>query len=91
MYVRGLEGDNSCFKFMIKFRKGKLYIFKLNFMQLFSADTKIFKEFKKKICRPQNIKKLPSKVAYNPTRPVISPASVCIVKLRYTSRPSQAF
>ena len=32
---------------------------------------------------PQNIKKLPSKVAHNPTRPpVFSPASFCIVKLR---------
>ena len=32
---------------------------------------------------PQNIEKLPSKVAHNPTRPpVFSPASFCFVKLR---------
>ena len=45
-------------------------------MQLLNADATIFlKKFKKKIS-PQNIEKLPSKVAYNPTRPkVFSPAS----------------
>ena len=43
---------------MIKFRKGKLYIFKLNFMQLFSADTKIFKEFFKKNLQTPKHKKI---------------------------------
>ena len=40
-------------------------------MQLFSADTTIF--FKKilKNFAPQNIEKLPSKVAHGPTRPPI--------------------
>ena len=49
-------------------------------MQLFSADTTIFS--KKKFV-PQTIKKLPSKVAHNPTRPIVfSPASFCFEKLR---------
>jgi hypothetical protein len=43
-------------------------------MQLFSADAKIFKEKIKKMFATQNVKKLPSKVAHNPTRsPVFSP------------------
>ena len=49
-------------------------------MQLFSVDATIFK---KKICPPKHKKKLPSKVAHNPTRPtVFSPASFCFVQLR---------
>ena len=53
-------------------------------MQLFSADAKIFKKKKiKKIFAPQNIEKLPKKVAHNPTRPpVFSPGSFFFVKLR---------
>ena len=47
---------------------------KNNFMQLFSADTTIF------FFAPQN-KKMPSKIAHNPTR-VIIPASFCFVELR---------
>ena len=45
-------------------------------MQLFSTDATIFKtKFLKKFA-PQNIKKLASKVAHNPTRPrVLTPAS----------------
>ena len=39
---RGLDGDNSYLKFLFNFRKRKLYIFQLHFMQLFSADAKIF-------------------------------------------------
>ena len=52
-------------------------------MQLFSAAATIFfKKLKKKIA-PQDIKKLPSKLAHNPTRPtVFSPARFCFVKLR---------
>ena len=52
-------------------------------MQFFSADATIF--FKKNLdfFAPQNIKKLPSKVAHNSTRPpVFSPASFCFLKLR---------
>ena len=42
----------------------------------------IFLNFVKKFA-PQNIEKLPSKVAHNPTRqPVFSPASFCFVNLR---------
>ena len=57
--------------------------FKLLFMQLFSADTTMSsKKFSKLFC-PQNITKLSSKVAHNPTRPpVFSQASFCFVKLR---------
>ena len=53
-------------------------------MQLFSVDAKIFLKKNFKIFfAPQNIKKLPSKVAHNPTRPpVFSPASFYFVKLR---------
>jgi hypothetical protein len=52
-------------------------------MQLFSAEATIFKKELKNIFDPQNMEKLPSKVAHNPTRPpVFSPASFCFVKLR---------
>jgi hypothetical protein len=34
-------------------------------MQLFSADAKVFSKNLKKIFAPQNMKKLPSKVAHN--------------------------
>ena len=53
-------------------------------MQLFSADAKIFsKKISIFFFASQNIKKIPSKVAHNPTRPpVFSPAIFCIVKLR---------
>ena len=53
-------------------------------MQLFSEDgTMFFKKLKKKNFAPQNIEKLPKKVAHNPTRPpVFSPASFFFVKLR---------
>ena len=52
-------------------------------MQLFSADATIFLKKIEKTFAPQNIKKLPSKVADNPTRPtVFSPASFCFVQLR---------
>ena len=53
-------------------------------MQLFNAVTKIFlKKFQNLFLPPQNIEKLPSKVAHNPTRPpVFSPASFFFVKLR---------
>ena len=45
-------------------------------MQLDSADATIF-------LPPQNIKKLPSKVAHIPTRPTgFSPARFCFVQLR---------
>ena len=37
----GLDGDNSCLKFLYNFRKRKIYIFKLYFMQFFSADSDI--------------------------------------------------
>ena len=52
-------------------------------MQLFRADFEIFlRIFQKKFCHPKH-KKLPSKVAHNPTTPpVFSPASFCFVKLR---------
>ena len=39
---RGLDGDNFYLKFLFNFRKRKLYIFQLHFMQLFSADPKIY-------------------------------------------------
>ena len=49
-------------------------------MYLFNAVAKIFL---KKFFATQNIEKLPSKVAHNPTRPpVFSPASFFFVKLR---------
>ena len=49
-------------------------------MQLFSVDAKMF--FQKMFC-PTKHKKLPSKLAHNPTRPpVFIPASFCFVKLR---------
>ena len=38
---RGLDGDNSYFKFIIKFRQRKSYIFELHFIQLFNADPSI--------------------------------------------------
>ena len=52
-------------------------------MQL-SADATIFLENKKKhIYSPKHEKKLPSKVAHNPTRPtVFSPAIFCFVQVR---------
>ena len=37
---KGLDGDNPYLKFLFNFRKRKLYISKLHFMQLFSADAK---------------------------------------------------
>ena len=43
----------------------------------------IFKKILTFFFVPQNIEKLPKKVAHNPTRPpVFSPASFCFVKLR---------
>ena len=52
-------------------------------MQLLSADAKIFKKKNQKFFCPPKHKKLPSKVAHNPTKPpVFSPASFCFVKLR---------
>ena len=52
-------------------------------MQHFSADATVFLKIKKKKKKfaPQNIKKLPSKVAHNPTRPpVFSPASIWLCR-----------
>ena len=44
---------------------------------------KSFFDFFKNFFAPQNIEKLPKKVAHNPTRPpVFSPASFFFVKLR---------
>ena len=58
-------------------------------MQLFSADCGRYNIKKKNIFVPQNIKKLPSKFAHNPTRPrVFSPASFCFVKLRQFFSPT---
>jgi hypothetical protein len=53
-------------------------------MQLFSGDATIFfKKLLKKLFAPQNIKKLSSKVAHNPTRPqVFGPASFCFEQLQ---------
>ena len=53
-------------------------------MQLFSGDATMFsKKISNFFFAPQNIKKMSSKVAHNPTRPpVFSPASFCFVKLR---------
>ena len=39
---RGLDGDNSCLKFIGFFPSIKKIFFKFYFMQLFSADAKIF-------------------------------------------------
>ena len=57
-------------------------------MQLFSADSAIFlKMFGKKFV-PENLTKLPSKVAHNPPRPrVFSPASFFFVKLKKLKKP----
>ena len=65
-----------------------LKIFKNFFLTLFYATFKcgrynVFKKILKNFFAPQNIEKLPKKVAHNPTRPpVFSPASFCFVKLR---------
>ena len=52
-------------------------------MQLFSADATIFfkKLNKKKICPPQNIEKLQSKVAHNTTRPPVFSPALCGTQL----------
>ena len=42
--MRGWDGDNAYSKFINKFRKRKLNIFKFHFMQLFSADAKIIEK-----------------------------------------------
>ena len=50
---------------------------------MFWGAKKIFKKILKNFFAPQNLEKLPSKVAHNPTRPpVFSPASFFFVKLR---------
>jgi hypothetical protein len=41
-YKGGLDGDNSCLIFLFNFRKRKLFIFQLHFMQLFVAGAKMF-------------------------------------------------
>ena len=38
LYKRDLDGENYCFEFIVKFRKWKVYLFLLHFMQLFNAD-----------------------------------------------------
>ena len=54
LHKRGLDGNNSCLKFLFNFRKRKLYIFELHFTQLFSVDAKIFfKKISKKILTPK--------------------------------------
>ena len=52
---RGLDRNNSYLRFFFNFKKRKLYIFQLHFMQLFSADTKIFKKKIKIFFAPKNI------------------------------------
>ena len=66
------------------FARTKAQWVEISFMQLYSADATIFSKKKIRIFfAPQNIKKLPSKVAHNPTRPPdFSPANFCFVKLR---------
>ena len=76
-------GDNSSLKIRINFRKK--YMFRLtSFYATFQCGRyTIFRKIRKKKFAPQNIKKLPSKVAHNPTRPtVIIPACFCFVQLR---------
>jgi hypothetical protein len=53
-------GDNSCLKFTIKFKRKKYIFLYIYLMQLFSADTTIFKKNKKTIA-PRNIKNCPQK------------------------------
>ena len=72
-------------EFIIKCLLGKNYFLShLYFLQLFSANAKIFeREEFKKFFAPTNLKRFPSKVSHNPTRPpIFSPASFCFVKLR---------
>ena len=52
-------------------------------MQLFGADAKIFLKKKSNFFCPPKHKKLPSKIAHNPTRPrVLIPAIFCFVEMR---------
>ena len=53
-------GDNFSLKFIIKFRK-KICVFKLHFMQLFSADAAIF-FFKSNFFLPKKNKQVPLKL-----------------------------
>ena len=63
---RGLDVDNWCLKFLYNFRKRKIYIFKLHFIQFFSADAKIFKKKIIIFFDPQNIKNSPKKLLIIP-------------------------
>ena len=67
LWKRGLDWDNTYLKFLFNFRKRKLYIFYLHFMQLFSVDAKIFlKKFQKKFCPPKHKKTSPQKLLIIP-------------------------
>ena len=64
---RGLDGDNSYLKFLFNFKKRKLYAFQLHFMQLFSADAKIFfKKCSNFFCPPKYEKNSPQKLLIIP-------------------------